>query len=61
MPWRKLEAQQAANREGVAMGVFVWDGEAGTKRYRVDHWDAGQWDNPGVAFVARPGTIEQGA
>jgi hypothetical protein len=56
----KIEAQKTANREGVSMGLYVWDGEAGTKRYAVRHWNDGQWDDPSVVFVAHPSTIEQG-
>jgi hypothetical protein len=30
----KLDAQRTANREGVSMAVYVWDGEPGAPRIR---------------------------
>jgi hypothetical protein len=38
----------------------VWDGESGVPRYDVRLWNDGQWDDPGIVYVARPSTIEQG-
>jgi hypothetical protein len=55
----RFEAQCIANCDGLPMAVYVWDGESGTKRYAIRHWDE-TWDNPGLVHVAHPSTIKQG-
>jgi hypothetical protein len=56
----RFEAQCMANADGLAMAVYVWDGEAGTKRYAIKHWDE-TWDNPGLVHVAHPAGAGNGA
>ena len=54
----KLLTRRRASEEGAPMGLFLWTGESGERRYAIRHFD-GEWATPDLEYVAYPEVINQ--